>query len=349
MRFLYLLTVLCCTILLPVFGYAQDATKNEDPSLRLKFEARFDGELTTFADDDLTGIKPENQTGFVGRYIWLAADGRINDKFSYNFRHRLFLDAGAHKSLFNATDWANVTWHASDKFSVTAGKQMVCIGTIEYDYSPMDVFFASDFWNHISPFQIGVNAGFAPDKNNKFYAQVVNSPFTTKALEGLFAYNLMWYGAPASWLNTIYSVNFMEYSKGDFINYIALGHKIRPAKGFAIDLDYMNRYAGKGTAFFEDFSLHGKVAVDVSPVVTLFAKGGYDVNRAQKAGVDFMYDRCVMPGVDLGFYGAGMEYYPVKKDKYALRFHAFWSSNTANPVPNIFNVGLKWQMKVLER
>jgi hypothetical protein len=159
----------------------------------------------------------------------------------------------------------------------------------------------------------------------------------------------MWYGAPASWLNTIYSVNFMEYSKGDFINYIALGHKIRPAKGFAIDLDYMNRYAGKGTAFFEDFSLHGKVAVDVSPVVTLFAKGGYDVNKAQKAGVDFMYDRCVMPGVDLGFYGAGIEYYPVKKDKYSLRFHAFWHSSTANPVPQSFNVGLKWQMKVLDR
>ena len=117
MRFLYLLAVLCCSMLLSVSGYAQDATKNEDPSFRLKFEARFDGELTTFAEDDLTGIKPENQTGFVGRYLWLAADGRINEKFSYNFRHRLFLDAGAHRSLFNATDFASVTWHASEKFS----------------------------------------------------------------------------------------------------------------------------------------------------------------------------------------------------------------------------------------
>ena len=288
MRFLYFLGLLLCAVFSTMPVFAQDMVKNEDPSLRIKFESRFDGEFTTFAEDDITGIRPENQTGFVGRYIWLAADGRINDKFSYNFRHRLFLDAGAHKSLFNATDWANVTWHASEKFSVTAGKQMVCIGTIEYDYSPMDVYFASDFWNHISPFQIGVNIGFAPDKNNRFYAQIVNSPFTTKALEGLFAYNVMWYGSPASWLNTIYSVNFMEYSKGDFINYIALGHKIRPAKGFAIDLDYMNRYAGKSTAFFEDFSLHGKVAVDVSPAVTLFAKGGYDMNKAQRAGVDFM-------------------------------------------------------------
>ncbi len=82
MRILYLLGLLCCTVLSPVLVFAQDADKKEDPSLRIKFETRFDGEFTTFADDDITGIKPENQMGFVGRYIWLAADGRINDKFS---------------------------------------------------------------------------------------------------------------------------------------------------------------------------------------------------------------------------------------------------------------------------
>ncbi len=336
MRFIYLLGILICAIFAQVSVYAQQV-KKEDSSIRVKVEARFDGEITS------------GQSGFAGRYMWLAADGRINENFSYNFRHRLYLDAGSPRAFFNATDWANVTWHANEKFSVTAGKQMVCIGTIEYDYSPMDVLIASYFWNHVNPFQIGVNIGYAPDKNNKFYAQVTNSPFSTKAMEGIFAYNVMWYGNVTDWFSTIYSVNFMEYEKGHFINYIALGNKIKPVEGLAIDLDYMNRYAGKGTAFFKDFSLHGKVAVDVSPSVALFAKGGYDMNKAQQAGVDFIYDRYVQPGVDLGFYGAGVEYYPIKKDRHSLRLHAFWCSSTADPVPHTFNVGLKWQMKVLER
>lgn len=337
MRFIYLLGLLLGAMLTQVSVYAQEG-KKEDPSIRLKVEARFDGEISS-----------ADKSGFAGRYLWLAADGRINENFSYNFRHRLYLDAGSPRAFFNATDWANVTWHANEKFSVTAGKQMVCIGTIEYDYSPMDVLIASYFWNHVSPFQIGVNVGFAPDKNNKFYAQVTNSPFSTKAMEGMFAYNVIWYGNVTDWFSTIYSVNFMEYEKGHFINYIALGNKIKPVDGLAIDIDYMNRYAGKGTAFLKDFSLHGKVAVDVSPSVTLFAKGGYDMNKAQQAGVDFVYDRYVHPGVDLGFYGAGVEYYPVKKDRHSLRLHAFWYSSSANPVPHTFNVGLKWQMKVLER
>ncbi len=347
MKFLYRFVLLAFSLLLS--GAAMAQGNGEDPHISLKFDMRFDGEVTTFGKDNLTGVKPESQSGFVGRYLWVAANGKISDKFSYNFRHRLYLDHSNPRSFFNATDWANVTWHANEKFSVTAGKQMVCIGTIEYDYAPIDVYFASDFWNHVSPFQIGVNMGYAANGKNQFYAQVTNSPFSTKSFEGIYAYNLIWYGKVAKWLNTIYSVNMIEYEKGHFINYIALGNKIRPASRLAIDLDYMNRYAGKGCAFFEDFSLHGKIAYDVSPVVTLFAKGGYDVNNAQGADASFIYDRYVVPGVNMGFYGAGIEYIPLKREKSALRFHAFWYSTTANPVPNTFNVGVRWQMKVLER
>ena len=100
---------------------------------------------------------------------------------------------------------------------------------------------------------------------------------------------------------------------------------------------------------FEDFSLHGKVAVAVSKSVNLFAKGGYDVNRAQKAGAAYIYDRYVLPGVELGFYGAGVEYFPIKEAKQALRLHAFWCSNTSEPVQQTFNIGLRWQMDLLSR
>ncbi|MBQ7772872.1 MAG: hypothetical protein IJ383_02205 [Bacteroidales bacterium] len=339
MKLLHVLLVFCFS-LLSAAAYGQ-GNASEDPGISIKLDARFDGEMT----------KGEEETdgGFVGRYLKLLINGRINEKFSYSFRHRLYVDHQNPKSFFNATDWANVTYHHNEKLSITAGKQMVCIGTIEYDYAPIDVYFASDFWNHVSPFQIGVNVGFAPDKNNKFFIQMTNSPFSTRELENIYAYNVIWYGKVAGWYSTIWSANMIEYQKGHFINYIALGNKFEPCHRLEMDLDYMNRYAGKGTAFLEDFSLHGRVSYAVSESVNLFAKGGYDVNRAQDVSAGFVYDRYVLPGVDLGFYGAGMEYFPIKDARQSLRLHAFWYSNTSDPVPHTFNIGVRWQMKVLER
>lgn len=313
-----------------------------DPSLSIKVDARFDGEQTTYGD----GLPSDG--GFAGRYLKVLVNGKINSRFSYSFRHRLYVAHQEPKSFFNATDWANVTYHHNDRFTVTAGKQMVCIGTIEYDYAPIDVYFASDFWNHVSPFQIGVNVGYKAGDNHQFYAQVVNSPFSQQSMENIYAYNLIWYGRLAPWYNTIWSVNMIEYEKDHFINYIALGNKFHFGKT-SVDLDYMNRYAGKDTDFFDDFSLHGKVSYAVNGNVNIFAKGGYDVNRGQKEGASFVYDRYVLPGVDLGFYGAGVEYFPIKTDKQALRIHAFWCSNTSDADPQTFNVGVRWQMDILNR
>ena len=155
--------------------------------MSLKMDVRFDGEVAG------------SESGFVGRYLKLLANGNLNDKFSYSFRHRLYVGHSDPKAFFNATDWANVTYKANDRFSVTAGKQMICIGTIEYDYAPIDVYFASDFWNHVSPFQVGVNVGFKVGENNQLYAQITNSPFSVEPMESLYAYNVIWYGKPAKW------------------------------------------------------------------------------------------------------------------------------------------------------
>lgn len=346
MRLLYSLMLFCVVLASSAVASAQG--RSDDPAVSIRMDVRFDGEAVTYGKYDVDGERPSADAGFVGRYLKLLADGKINDKFSYSFRQRLYTGHSDPKQFFSATDWASVTYRPNSKFSVTAGKQMVCIGTIEYDYAPIDVYFASDFWNHVSPFQIGVNVGWSPSKNHTFYFQMVNSPFSKEAMESIFAYNVIWYGKLSPSFSTIYSVNMIEYEKGHFINYIALGNKFKVGNG-ELDVDYMNRYAGKGTAFFEDFSLHGKLAYPVSDCVNLFAKGGYDVNRAQVADAPFIYDRYVLPGVELGFYGAGVEYFPVKDAKQSLRLHAFWYSNTSDPVPNTFNVGVRWQMKLIER
>lgn len=344
MRLIYIMLLFCALAMGPV-SYAQ-GTADGDSNVSVKMDVRFDGEMTQYGEE--VNKRPDSDGGFVGRYLKLLVNGKINDRFSYSFRHRLYVDHTDPKQFFNATDWANVTYMANDRLSVTAGKQMVCIGTIEYDYAPIDVYFASDFWNHVSPFQFGVNVGYRIGEHHQLYAQITNSPFSCEALENIYAYNIIWYGKVAKWYSTIWSANMIEYEKGHFINYLALGNKFSFGK-ISADLDYMNRYAGKGTAFFEDFSLHGKVSYAVSESVNVFAKGGYDVNNAQDEGAAFVYDRYVLPGVELGFYGAGVEYFPLKEAKQSLRLHAFWCSNTSNPVPHTFNVGLRWQMNVFNR
>lgn len=328
--------------------FAQSNGVGGDKGVSVKMDVRFDGEVTHYGNDDVQDAGEESDGGFVGRYLKLLVNGKIDERFSYSFRHRMYVGQTEPRSFFNATDWANVTFSASERFSVTAGKQMICIGTIEYDYAPIDVYFASDFWNHVSPFQIGVNVGIKVGKGQQLYAQVTNSPFSEHSLENVYAYNIIWYGTIANWFNTIWSVNMLEYERGHFINYIALGNKFNFGR-LSADMDYMNRYAGKGTAFFEDFSLHGKLSYALSDCVNIFAKGGYDVNNAQDEDASFVYDRYVLPGVELGFYGAGVEYFPVKAAKQSVRLHAFWHSNTSDPIPNTFNIGLRWQMNVLER
>lgn len=349
MRYLFMtLAVMLISFYSNILTAQETLEPNQDKKLFIRFDTRFDFQYTAFGKDKDTHIKPEDESGFAGRYLKLLIDGKINEKFSYSFRQRLYTNHTNPKEFFSATDWANITYTHNDKFSITAGKQMICIGTIEYDYAPIDVYYASDFWNHVSPFQVGVNVGFRPNDKHTIHAQVVNSPFSEKVFSNLYAFNTIWYGTITNWFKTIYSANMIEYEQGNYINYLALGNKFHFGN-IEADLDYMNRYAGKNTAFFEDFTIMGKVSYNIGKKFKVFTKGGYDQNTTQLPGEEFIYDRYVLPGVKRGFYGAGAEYFPLVTSNNNLRIHAYWYSTTENPIPQTFNVGIRWQIKVLDR
>ena len=311
---------------------------NTDPKFSLRFDTRFDYQYTVYGKDDKTNLRPDSEGGFVGRYLKMVIDGKISDKFSYSFRHRLYVDPSNPKEFFSATDWANITYTPSSKFSITAGKQIITVGTFEYDYAPIDMHYASHFWNNVTPYQIGVKFGYIPNSKHSIFAQITNSPYSKNGFENLYAYNLIWYGNFSNWFKTIYSANLMEYEQGDYINYIALGNRFLFGK-FTIDVDYMNRYAGKGTAFFKDFTVLGKVSYDINNYIRLFTKGGYDQNLSQEPGEAFIFDRTVVPGTKKGFYGAGVEFFPLTTATNKIRLPAFWYSTSENPIPQSFNIG----------
>ena len=126
MKIWKILLISVISFIFPTILSAQEENcQGGDPSLSIKMDVRFDGETTRY-----DGAPSEG--GFAGRYLKVLMNGKINSKFSYSFRHRLYVAHSDPKSFFNATDWANVTYHHNEKLTVTAGKQMVCIGTIEY-------------------------------------------------------------------------------------------------------------------------------------------------------------------------------------------------------------------------
>lgn len=321
-----------------------DAHEGEESLLKLGVEARMD-----YQYDRSGRYIDDSQTGFKGRYLMLRADGQIAKGLSYSWRQRLnktHLD----QSFFDATDWVYLNYDY-DKWHFQAGKEVVAIGGYEYDRSPVDLYSCSVFWNNIPCYDLGVSIGYDVGKSDLIKFQVVQSPFFTPENRNMYGYNLMWNGSHGSF-NAIYSVNMIEYRKGCYINYIALGNKFSWGR-VSLELDLMNRAASGQTFLLKDCSVMGELSWIPSSHWRVFGKMTYDVN---KSGTD--KDFTVLDGTDLKMTGAGVEYFPLCKGSHTLRLHAnafySWGRN-ANPADlmqhhtSFASVGLTWRMDLLKK
>ncbi len=331
--------------------YAQNNSHPEISKLRL--ETRFDYDYQAFQDTT------KAMGGFSGKYLNFILAGTITDKFSYSYRQRILPNKGI-GSFFDGTDWIYLTYDFTQNFSVSAGKQVFLIGGFEYDKAPIDVYFWSDFWNNIVCYQMGASLTYTDhSKKNAITFQFANSNHVERPFDNLYAYNVIWYGDYERW-KTIYSVNMVEYKKGSYINYIALGNKFC-FDGFHFYVDFMNRAVGEQKHFLgSDYTLIGKFEWNVSKKWNVFAKGGYDVNKAQESivgttgsGISIYldptdyWDIFVTPGTEYYYYGLGVEYFPLKENQ-DIRLHTFFAvKNNGNNMYH-FNIGLTWRVNFLK-
>ncbi len=320
--------------------------------ISIKFDVRADWEYHHSGDTS------KDESGFAGKFLNFILDGNITDKFSYHFRYR-FNKLNSAQDFFEATDWAYLDYDINRNWRVSAGKQVLYIGGYEYDKAPIDVYFYSDFCNFLPAcYEFGISGQYTTnDGRNTILLQIANSPFTSKSIrfEGLYAYNLMWYGRYGVF-NSMWSVNLIEYKPGRYINYIALGNQFN-AGPVTIELDYMNRYGG-GKNFFNDFSIICNINYNIKNRVNIFAKGGFDYNDAQNPATldlqpgqqpeDLFWDLAVVPGRRYGFYGAGVEFFPIKNSQ-NVRLHAYWCSSTANTKAHNVGIGFRWRLNAFER
>lgn len=261
-----------------------------------------------FYNDRVGGELRHDHSGFKGDQLNVFVDGQINEKVSFAFRQRLNKKI-ERNDIFQATDWMYVTYQANKNWGVSAGKEIVWIGGYEYEKAPIDVYTASEFWNNVTCFKFGVNGAYTSNSgNDTFFAQFCESSFATADRHDMFAYNLYWTGTHGIW-STTYSLNMMEYEPSKFISYIALGNRFNMGP-VTLELDLMNRVASHQTYFFKDCSVMANLIYGVIPMLNIYGKVTYDVNKT-----DTDADKYVMAGSELTTVSGGLEFFPVKNKK----------------------------------
>ena len=392
MRKLYIVVGLVLGILLPFSAFSQDdsgkkeKTKKEkkavNPNFKHKFttfhlEARadfeYDGTLSqingNYSEPPYYQPQWNHRYGFRGDYFNFLLGGDIGDHFSYFLRQRIVPVKG-YTELFDNTDFLYLEYKFNKQWSIRMGKQAIFVGGFEYDAPPIDVYYYTHYWGHFPCFLLGASA-FYTDKSgkNKIGFNIANSPYV-KYLDnawdsGLLSYNLYWSGKFGPF-HALYSLNFLEYQRGKFINFIVLGNKIS-FDTWSIYVDWINRAAGFRN-FFKDFSVVSRLDWHVSPSVNLFAKGGYEQNFANYTYTPGGYgfentitdvDMWMPSNRNYWFYGLGMEFRPrVYPD---LRVHAYVANAVMHkPVTAIpedmdvknstltANVGVTWRLDFMK-
>ncbi len=322
-----------------LFAAAQEASL-----LRLDVEARVD-----YMQEYQAGAKINDASGFKGRYLNIRMDGKLAENVSYSYRQRLN-KPNKDATFFDATDWIILNYRLGN-WTLSSGKQVVGIGGFEYDGAPIDLYVCSEYWHNIACYQYGASLAWNTEsRNDKLMFQFCESPFRRNALntenDEMFAYNIMWIGSHGFY-SSLYSLNFIEYLPGKFINYLALGNRF-DFGNFRLDLDFMNR-AVSAKDFGKDFSVMCELKWFPISSLDVFAKATHDRNLSEDEG-----DWCVRPGTAVTRIGGGIEYYPIKDSK-ALRLHLNCCYTYGKTVETavlqdkqtIIDAGITWKMNML--
>lgn len=282
----------------------------------------------------------------VGEYLNFQMMGHLTPKIDYRIRQRLNKKVFDERNMFNATDFMYVNWQATDRWSFLAGKYAVLIGGYEYDATPIDVYYYSQFCSNLyQGFTFGATASYRFADSQNVVFQVCNSPLSL-GFQNIYAYNVAWRGQFAPWWKTIWSVNFVEDMDKKMVNYVALGNHFIFGN-VIFDIDVMNRSGLTQKRFLmSDYSIISKIIWSVGKW-NICAKAGYEKNAWDNVDADGRaYDLVIAPGTEYLYGGCGVEWFPLDSDR--LRFHAVYYWDNAERRHN-YVLGVTWRVDVIGR
>lgn len=270
------------------------------------------------------------ETRLTGDVLLFHMQGELAPGLKYRIRQRLNKPLYDPKNPLNATDVLTLTWDVNPKWTLQAGKLPVFIGGYEWDYTPPDLFYYSDFAAKIAQvYALGATVFYRPAPGQSLLIQGGQSLLADGHAD-VWNVSLGWYGHIASWWKTIWGANIMDDPYHHMMGYLALGNRFE-AGPWALELDGMLRRSLKQKKAGPDMSIMARMNYKLGKCL-LFAKGGYDGNAAENVDPDgIAYDLTVAPGTSYWYGGGGVEYFPM--DNRNVRIHAMaWTENRTRSV-----------------
>lgn len=304
-----------------------------------------------------------DNASFKGQTFRLWLVGEIIPGIRYRIRHRFNKPQAPliRDNYSSATDQAWLAFDIGKKWTITAGKQSMQLGTFEYDYNGADIYQSTMVNGDIDMYKTGVNVAYK-FSNQTINLQVVNSDAPQFASEEYknkaFSVNVLWEGNLfEKKLRTRWGYGAFQHDKSKFYNWLTLGTQLNLGH-FTAEMDYFlgSRYMDYGS-IVENTELGNRYVKDQSAALNLkynfgkwrpFLKGTWN----QRHDKDFDSDAYESMSVQ-----AALEFYPFTKDKIKdLRFHiAYVYTNTdfqgefsslSSKDTNTILVGTRWLFKV---
>lgn len=133
-------------------------------------------EFYTSANAYFTGNEFDEMSFKINR-VRLEIYGRLNKHLSYNFRQSFnrYSNPYSLDNLASSIEYANITWHASDRFRMVAGKQFVALGGHEAYINALRVREFSEFNSSVAVYQAGLMGVIQFSPSQQLILQVVNN------------------------------------------------------------------------------------------------------------------------------------------------------------------------------
>lgn len=327
----------------------------DDKMLNIMLDSRVDLQ-TEFNDGKV------DESGFRGQTfrIWFA--GEIIPGIRYRVRHRLNKPQTPliRDNYSSATDQAWLAFDIGKKWTITAGKQAMQLGTFEYDYNGADIYLSTMVNGDIDLYKTGVNVAYK-FSNQVVNLQVVNSDTPQFASEKYknkaFSINVLWEGDLFDkMLKTRWGYGAFQHEETKFYNWLTLGTQLN-IKNFTTELDYFlgSRNMDYGS-IVDDPDLGLRYVRDQSAALNFkynFGKWRPSIKGTWNQRHDKGFDSNAYESMGIQ---AAIEFYPfTNKLVKDLRFHAAYAyTNTDfkgefkeidNKDSHLLLVGTRWLFK----
>lgn len=141
-----------------------------------KIKSNINLEFYTSANAYFTEDRFDDLSFKINR-VRLEIQGRLNEHLSYHFRQSYNKYSNPHSmdNLSSSIEYANITWHASDRFGLVAGKQFVALGGYEAYVNALRVREFCEFNNNVAVYQAGLMGVIQFNPSQQLILQVVNN------------------------------------------------------------------------------------------------------------------------------------------------------------------------------